>query len=56
MPPILPSSWFRPPEPESEAAELPAPALRNLDVLSWRYESLVGAGFPADIAIALAPA
>lgn len=29
------------------------PALRDLDVLNWRYEALERVGYPVDVAIAL---
>ena len=30
------------------------PSLRDLDVVSWRYDQLCDAGYPADIAVMLA--
>lgn len=31
-----------------------APSLRDLDVVSWRFDQLTGAGYPADLAVMLA--
>lgn len=38
---------------DRDAGDESGPALRDLDVLNWRYEELERAGYPADVAIAL---
>lgn len=35
-------------------AELDAPTVRDLDVVSWRFDRLTAAGYPVDIAVMLA--
>lgn len=47
MPLVPPTLHDR--DPSDETA-----ALVDLDVLAWRYEQLVEAGYPVDVAIALA--